>query len=100
MQIAKLTSKGQLTIPKEVRDSLELRTGDHVVFIEKDGGYFFANSRSVEIKTVNISSISASLAAEGLETTSDMLDYAARRMKGGQSYDGRLRELAERYKNV
>jgi antitoxin PrlF len=29
---ARLTSKGQITIPKRVRDALELREGDEVVF--------------------------------------------------------------------
>jgi antitoxin PrlF len=29
---AKLTSKGQLTVPKSVRDALQLREGDQVVF--------------------------------------------------------------------
>ncbi len=29
---ARLTSKGQLTVPKRVRDALDLRTGDEVVF--------------------------------------------------------------------
>jgi AbrB family looped-hinge helix DNA binding protein len=29
---AKLTSKGQVTIPKAVRDALGIREGDHVVF--------------------------------------------------------------------
>ena len=30
--MAKLSSKGQLTVPKAVRDALELREGDQVVF--------------------------------------------------------------------
>ncbi|MBI5102148.1 MAG: AbrB/MazE/SpoVT family DNA-binding domain-containing protein [Nitrospirae bacterium] len=34
--LAKVTSKGQITLPKEVRESLHIRTGSIVVF-EKDG---------------------------------------------------------------
>jgi len=33
MVTATLTSKGQLTLPKSVRDSLRLHTGDRVMFI-------------------------------------------------------------------
>ena len=33
MVTATLTSKGQLTIPKAIRDSLHLHTGDRIAFI-------------------------------------------------------------------
>jgi AbrB family looped-hinge helix DNA binding protein len=34
---AKMTSKGQVTVPKAVRDALGLETGDDVVFRVADG---------------------------------------------------------------
>ena len=35
MDMAKLTSKGQITIPIDVRRKLGLKKGDKVIFIEK-----------------------------------------------------------------
>ncbi len=34
-----ITSKGQVTIPKAVRDQMGLRGGDKVKFVEKDGEF-------------------------------------------------------------
>lgn len=34
---ARITSKGQITLPKEVRDRHNLRPGDVVEFVERDG---------------------------------------------------------------
>jgi AbrB family looped-hinge helix DNA binding protein len=39
MTEATLTSKGQITIPKAVRDSLRLATGDRVEFIGTEEGF-------------------------------------------------------------
>jgi len=36
---AKITSKGQLTLPKPLRDKLGLKTGDNVVIRETSEGY-------------------------------------------------------------
>lgn len=35
--LAKITSKGQITLPKEVRDRHNLRPGDMVEFVELNG---------------------------------------------------------------
>jgi antitoxin PrlF len=34
---SKITSKGQVTIPKEVREKLNVQEGDHIAFVEVDG---------------------------------------------------------------
>ena len=36
---SRLTSKGQVTIPKAVREGLGLRTGDEVEFVAEGGAY-------------------------------------------------------------
>ena len=37
MEISRITSKGQTTIPKRIRESCGLRAGDSVVFTIDDG---------------------------------------------------------------
>lgn len=38
MPLATMTSKGQITIPKEIRDSLRLKPGDQVDFVQGADG--------------------------------------------------------------
>lgn len=42
---AKLTSKGQLTIPKAVRETLELKPGDQVLFRVEDNRAIMARTQ-------------------------------------------------------
>ncbi|MCB9994512.1 MAG: AbrB/MazE/SpoVT family DNA-binding domain-containing protein [Hyphomicrobiaceae bacterium] len=39
MQYAKLTTKGQMTLPKDVREDLNLHAGDRIGFVKVDGRY-------------------------------------------------------------
>ncbi len=39
MAMAKVTSKGQVTIPKEIRERLGIRPGDELEFVEVKGTY-------------------------------------------------------------
>lgn len=47
---ARVSSKGQTTIPVEVREKLGLNTGDRIAFIEMDRGYMIIpRNRPVDV---------------------------------------------------
>ncbi|GHU99681.1 AbrB family transcriptional regulator [Clostridia bacterium] len=52
MQTAKLTSKGQITLPLKVRQALQLQTGDIVAFVEKEGRFEISNSNELAFQKV------------------------------------------------
>jgi len=49
MSAATITSKGQITIPKPVRERLRVKPGDRVEFVEMENGLFqlVASTRDV-----------------------------------------------------
>ena len=47
MELAKVTSKGQVTIPRDIRNKMNLKKGDKILFFEENGKYFLQNSNSV-----------------------------------------------------
>lgn len=52
LEVAKVTSKGQITIPKAIRERLGLSTGAQVAFIEKDGIVQVVNTSMVALQRV------------------------------------------------
>jgi AbrB family looped-hinge helix DNA binding protein len=50
---ATLTSKGQLTLPKAIRDLLRLAAGDRVDFIVKDDGSVVLRPATVDVRELN-----------------------------------------------
>jgi AbrB family looped-hinge helix DNA binding protein len=52
VQTAKITSKGQITLPLRIRKALGLREGDRVAFVERDGKYELANSNEMAFQKV------------------------------------------------
>ena len=50
MPSATLTSKGQLTLPKAIRDLLRLGAGDRVDFIVKDDGAVVLRPATVDVR--------------------------------------------------
>lgn len=45
--LAQLTSKGQLTLPKGIRDRLKVASGDRVEFVEDESGRIYLRAKSV-----------------------------------------------------
>lgn len=52
MAIATLTTKGQVTIPKEIRDSLHLHTGDRIEIVVNDKGEAIIRPISLKVDDV------------------------------------------------
>lgn len=50
MELAKITSKGQITIPIQIRKMLNLKDGDKVVFMTDGGKVIMENSTRLAIK--------------------------------------------------
>ena len=47
MEIAKITARGQITLPIDIRRKLGVRDGDKVVFIETQGQIVVANAAKI-----------------------------------------------------
>ncbi|OQC12888.1 MAG: putative regulator PrlF [Firmicutes bacterium ADurb.Bin080] len=52
MELARISSKGQITIPKEVRKKLNLKEGDKVLFVEENGKVVIANASYMAFKEI------------------------------------------------
>jgi AbrB family looped-hinge helix DNA binding protein len=73
MELAKITAKGQITIPVQIRKMLNLKDGDKVVFLADDGKVVMENSTRLAIREAQAAF--AGLAEElGLETEEDVIN--------------------------
>lgn len=50
MELAKVTSKGQITIPIDIRRKLGVKEGDKVLFMEERGRIFVMNSSTQALR--------------------------------------------------
>lgn len=71
---SKLTSKGQITVPKAVRETLALHPGDRIRFIIHDD-----RSVTVEAETVDLASLRGVLKRTGRGVTVEQMNEAVRR---------------------
>lgn len=74
MEVAKISSKGQITIPVSVRNKMQLKTGDKVVILEENGRFYFENSAMLAFKHVE-EAFSGVAEEAGFSTEAEMQDY-------------------------
>ena len=73
MELAKVMAKGQVTIPVNIRRKLNLKEGDKVVFLEKDGNIVVVNSAVIALQKIQ-SSFEGEAERTGIKTEEDVVE--------------------------
>ena len=72
MELAKVTSKGQITIPIEIRKKLGIKEGSKVLFLEEAGRIYLANSSMEALREAQVA-FEGEAERLGLETDEDVV---------------------------
>jgi len=73
MELAKITSKGQITIPIDIRRKLGVKKGDKVLFVEEAGKIYLLNSSLEALKEAQ-SAFAGEAERIGLKNEDDVVD--------------------------
>lgn len=76
MEIAKISSKGQITIPISVRNRLHLDTGDKVLILEENGRFYIENAVNMAFQRVE-EGFHGAAAEAGFRSEEEMQDYVS-----------------------
>ena len=74
MELAKITSKGQITIPKDIREKMNLKTGDKILFFEENDKFFLQNSNTFALTEFQKAMEGAAKEA-GFKDPDDVMNY-------------------------
>jgi len=74
MELAKITSKGQITIPRDIRQKMNLKTGDKILFFEENDKFFLQNSNSIVLSNFQKAMEGAAQEA-GFNDPDDVVNY-------------------------
>jgi len=75
MNIAKISMKGQITIPIEIRRKLCLKEGDKVIFLEKDQNIILLNSNRLAFEEFQ-REMEGEAEKVGIKTEKDIVNLA------------------------
>jgi antitoxin PrlF len=74
MELATVTSKGQITIPVKIRNKLSLKTGDQVFFMEEKGKIVFQNASQIALSSIQ-NQMKGKADKAGFKSEKDVIDY-------------------------
>lgn len=102
MEIAKMTSKGQITLPISIRRKMGLDMGDQVAFVEKNGEFYLVNASRLSVLSKsdyigNIEGVIASMNFEGFDVSEESRAYMKARQKGEVTVEERIAEIKRKY---
>lgn len=72
MELAKITTRGQITIPVAIRKKLGVRDGDKVIFMEDRGHIFMENASMVTLREAQ-RAFAGEAERAGLKTEGDVV---------------------------
>ncbi|MDR1945892.1 MAG: AbrB/MazE/SpoVT family DNA-binding domain-containing protein [Desulfovibrio sp.] len=88
MELAKITTRGQLTLPIEIRKRLKVREGDKVVFVEENGRIIVENAAKLAFAQIQ-EAFQGEAERLGLETEQDVVDMVKEirhKVKNNENY--------------
>ena len=74
MELSRISSKGQVTIPIDIRKKLSLKEGDKVLFMEEAGKVFIANASLVALQKIQLA-MEGEAEKAGLNNEQDVVDF-------------------------
>ena len=72
--ISRISVKGQVTIPSEIRKRLKLKNGDKVAFLEKSGEIILMNSNRLAFEEFQ-RAMAGEAEKAGLNSDQDVVDF-------------------------
>ena len=72
MELAKVTSKGQITIPKSIRDMLNIKEGSKILFFQKENEIVIKNAAMLSLEKIQ-EDFKGEAERLGLETEEDVV---------------------------
>ena len=73
MELAKVTSKGQITIPKTIRDILQIKEGSKILFFQKENEIVIKNAAMISLEKIQ-NEFEGESKRLGLETEEDVVN--------------------------